>query len=375
MPKSFFRNFAKSFLIAFNILIAVLSLFGANAKYFNPLNWWFIGFLTLCLPYFLFILIIFFVFWLFVKRVWFFISLITVAFCWTALINIIPLHFSSSFKMKKDSSDFRIMSWNVEHFDIGEYRTHPEIKEKMLALINEYKPDVACFQEMVAGDRRKAINYIGDFKTTLQFKDYHYAYDTRWDFDANHHFGTIIFSNLPIVNSQMISWPPNDYNSIFQYIDVLYKNDTIRIFNIHLQSLRFNNSSLQYLNAPSIESDSDIIKSKNVIEKLKTGFIKRGMQANHVKEELNKSKYPFIICGDFNDVPNSYAYSTIGEGLQNAFVTKGAGFGRTFSGISPTLRIDNIFTDNHFSIKQFTRIPKKLSDHFPLISDINFSGH
>jgi len=70
-------------------------------------------------------------------------------------------------------------------------------------------------------------------------------------------------------------------------------------------------------------------------------------------------------------VPNSYPYETIGKGLQDAFVVKGAGFGRTFTGISPTLRIDNIFVDKQLSINQFTRITKKLSDHFPIITDIS----
>jgi len=70
------------------------------------------------------------------------------------------------------------------------------------------------------------------------------------------------------------------------------------------------------------------------------------------------------VCGDFNDVPNSYAYNTIGKGLQNTFAEKGSGIGRTFSGISPTLRIDNIFASEPFTVLQYTRIPKKMSDHF-----------
>jgi endonuclease/exonuclease/phosphatase family metal-dependent hydrolase len=69
-------------------------------------------------------------------------------------------------------------------------------------------------------------------------------------------------------------------------------------------------------------------------------------------------------------VPNSYAYRTIGYGMKDAFTEKGTGFGRTFSGISPTLRIDNIFVDKRFNVGQFTRIAKKLSDHFPIIADV-----
>ena len=56
--------------------------------------------------------------------------------------------------------------------------------------------------------------------------------------------------------------------------------------------------------------------------------------------------------------------------MKNAFDEKGTGIGRTFYGISPTLRIDNIFTDERFRIDQYVRIKKKLSDHFPIIADL-----
>ena len=46
--------------------------------------------------------------------------------------------------------------------------------------------------------------------------------------------------------------------------------------------------------------------------------------------------------------------------MQDAFLKKGFGIGRTFSALSPTLRIDYIFTDKHFKIKQFNRIIKEL---------------
>ena len=98
--------------------------------------------------------------------------------------------------------------------------------------------------------------------------------------------------------------------------------------------------------------------------------MERQIQADRVKSEIDKSPYPVIVCGDFNDVPNSYAYQTIGSGLQNTFVEKGSGLGTTFTGIAPTLRIDNIFTSKTFTVNQFIRIPVKLSDHYPIIADL-----
>ena len=371
MAKPFFRRVIKNFFIICNIVAAVCFVLGSYVKFFNPDRWWFIGLLTLSLPYILITLLLFFFCWLFAKKIWMLVSLLAIAFCWKAVQNIFPLHLSSTFKQEKLLNNIRVMSWNVEHFDILEYKTHPEKKEAMIKLVEQYQPDIACFQEMVGGDDDKAINYLGDFKRRMEFTGYFYSYENRFDFDRVHHFGIITFSKFPIVNKQTISSPPHDYNSTFQYTDIIAGNDTIRIFNIHLQSLKFTPENLKYLDNPGINTDTVLSESKSIISKLKRGFLKRKVQSEKVKEEVDKSPYPIIVCGDFNDVPNSYAYCKIGDGLQNAFVEKGIAFGRTFSGISPTLRIDNIFADKKFTIQQFTRIPKNLSDHFPIIADVS----
>jgi endonuclease/exonuclease/phosphatase family metal-dependent hydrolase len=149
------------------------------------------------------------------------------------------------------------------------------------------------------------------------------------------------------------------------------EDDTIRVFNIHLQSLRFSKSNLKYIETPTVEDENAAIKeSKNIIRKFKKGFLKRQVQADRIRAEIDKSPYPVIITGDFNDVPNSYAYYTIGKHMNNAFVEKGSGLGRTFSGISPVLRIDNIFVDEKMNVLQFNLVKKKLSDHFPIFADV-----
>ena len=366
------RRFTKRIFITINICIAVAFLLGAYVKYFNPSGWWFIGLLTFILVYLLLALLFFFVFWLFKKSLWLCISLVAIIAGWNAIKNIFPFKISSEFTIQKQPASIRVMSWNVEQFNILHHKDHPEVKSEMLDLINRYDPDIACFQEVVAGDKKKGINYFPDILKALHFTDYFYSYSIKDDFDANHHFGRVILSKLPVINKQTVVNYPNDYNATFQYIDVLKGNDTLRVFNIHLQSLKFSQANLNYLDAGP-ESDSNITESKSIISKIKKGFIKRSIQANFIKDEIDHSPYPVIVCGDFNDVPNSYAYETIGSGLQNAFVQKGSGIARTFTSISPTLRIDNIFADKIFIISQFIRIKKLLSDHFPIIADMTLN--
>lgn len=283
--------------------------------------------------------------------------------------------------MKKQDGALRVMNWNVAQFNILETKQNPATHQEMINLINEYQPDIACFQEMVCADTLVNVNTpyyrkysffpLYYFVDVLHFPYHFYTYDFKDDFMDRQHFGIITFSKYPIINKQTISNYPHDYNSVFQYVDIVKEQDTFRVFNLHLQSLKFSPNNLKYIYKPTLKTDTDITKSKNVLNKFKTAFLKRQVQANNVKAEINKSPYTVIVCGDFNDVPNSYPYETIGKGLQDAFVEKGSGMGRTFSGISPTLRIDNIFVDKRYRVEQFLRIPKKLSDHFPIIADVS----
>ena len=99
-------------------------------------------------------------------------------------------------------------------------------------------------------------------------------------------------------------------------------------------------------------------------------FSRRTAQAILVKNKLNESPYPYLICGDFNDVPNSFTYFHIRENMQDVFLAKGFGIGRSFISLAPTLRIDYILTNRRFNIQQFDMVDEDLSDHIMLVSDV-----
>lgn len=374
MAKGFFRRQTKRIVIIANILAGILFLLGSYSYLFSPKNFWPVGLLNLTAFYFLLALIAFIIFWLFVKPRRALISAAAILLAYKPIKNILPFRLSNSFTKEKQAGDVRVMTWNVAQFNVLDDKKHPEVKNAMFDIINDYQPDIACFQEMVAEDSTiKNHGHMDEFLKKLNYPDYFYSYNSKEDYWGYAHFGIIIFSRYPIINKKTISYYPNNYNSIFQYIDIVKGEDTIRVFNIHLQSLRFSRSNLKYIDEPSIEEEKTLKESKSILGKFKRGFLKREEQANRIRAELVKSPYPVILTGDFNDLPNSYAYHTIGGSMKNAFVENGAGLGRTFSGISPVLRIDNIFADSRFEVKQFKRINIKLSDHFPIFADVQLS--
>ncbi|HEV2831490.1 MAG TPA: endonuclease/exonuclease/phosphatase family protein, partial [Hanamia sp.] len=98
----------------------------------------------------------------------------------------------------------------------------------------------------------------------------------------------------------------------------------------------------------------------------------RYQQAELVSQKIKESPYPSLICGDFNDVPNSSTYFKIKDNYQDAFLKKGSFIGRTFRFISPTLRIDYILADKRFKVKQFQTIHVPYSDHYPVETDLQY---
>ena len=109
-------------------------------------------------------------------------------------------------------------------------------------------------------------------------------------------------------------------------------------------------------------------------------FSLHGLQADFVKEKISQSPFPVLLCGDMNDVPNSYAYRTLRDNRNDAFLEKGFGIGKTYTsatsrflGKLPTLRIDYIFADPVIETTQFTQVNKKLSDHQALIADFKLT--
>ena len=150
------------------------------------------------------------------------------------------------------------------------------------------------------------------------------------------------------------------------YSDLLIKEDTIRVYNIHLASNWFNNSDYTFMKNPQQEIRKGVL---GIIKRMKNSYVKRAEQAEMIREHINTSPHPIIICGDFNDTPLSYAYNHIKGNLTDAFNISGKGVGKSFIKI-PALRIDYILHNKDIKSSNYTRHNKQLSDHYPISCEI-----
>lgn len=363
MAKSLFRKFTKTILITLNVMIAFVFLFACLSTFINPANSWMNGFTGLITPYLILILIFFIIFWLFAKPILVLIPLICLSVGWQQLIVVFAWNPGAGFSKIKHDAPLRIVDWNVQSFN--GLSKNKEIKKlipgELAESILKAKPDIICMQEF---NTAQSSDNISLFKK--QFPYYYFSKDYQRS-NSGYQSGCIIFSKFPIVDSGKIQYPIAE--SLI-YIDILKGEDTIRVYTTHLQSFKFNRGDYSDLEKIRGQEDEDLSASKSIFRKMKLAFKRRGIQTDIVREELDKSPYPSVICGDFNDVPNSYTYFHIKGNWQDAFLQKGFALGRTFISLAPTLRIDYILPDNHFVIKQFDMIDEDLSDHIMLVTDI-----
>jgi endonuclease/exonuclease/phosphatase family metal-dependent hydrolase len=365
-----FRLFTKRFFIYANIAVVFFFLLACLVPYLSPQRWWFISFLGLGFPFLLALVIFFLAGWLIMlKPKLALLSGVALLLAIKSISVFIAFHRPQKFNYDKNPDHIRLVSWNVARFlELKRNTNAASMKRlKMLDLIKEQNADVLCLQEFHSSIHPEFYDNITPIQKEMGYPYFYFSYDEDGD---NHYYSSIIFSRYPIVDSTLIRFPKPTLQDVVLRTDLKVNDDTVSVFTTHLQSNQLGKKDYERLSKIKTGDDSLVSNSKNILSKLKKGLSNRGIQADIVSEAIKKSPHPALVCADLNDVPNSYAYFTIRGQMQDAFLKKGVGIGRTFSAISPTLRIDCIFADDRFKIHQFNRLIKNLSDHYMLVADV-----
>jgi len=318
--------------------------------FLDPQKWWFISFLGLAFPFLLVLVIAFLAGWIIMlKPKLTLISGIALIASIQSVSVFFAFHRPGAFNYKKDPHSIRVMTWNVARF--VELRVNnnsgSQTRLKMFDLIKKQDADILCMQEFHTSTLPEFYDNITPIKQ-LGYPYFYFSFDTDGD---NLFYSSIIFSRYPIVDSGFIRYPRPTLPDVLLHADIKVNNDTIRVYTTHLQSLQFNKKDYDRLNKIAGIEDSLLSNSRNIIAKMKRGYSNRSIQSRMVSDVLEDSPFPHLLCADLNDVPNSYTYNTVKGDMQDAFLKKGFGIGRTFSGISPTLRIDYILADKNFRKK------------------------
>ncbi|GGW31070.1 endonuclease [Arenibacter certesii] len=247
------------------------------------------------------------------------------------------------------NGEVSVMSFNSRGFNRSATIKDKTVGAQIVDLVRAKDPDIVCFQEF---DYTK--------KNSAEFDQYDYSFV---DFEYGYKKVILaIYSKFPIIGKGSLDFPDSSNNAI--YVDVVINKDTVRLYNMHLESHKV---------VPTVEEISKEPKTR-LFKRMSESFAKQQEQVAIFNEHRNATPYKKIVCGDFNNTQFSNVYHVIKGDMQDTFMEQGVGYGRTFNFKYYPVRIDFILVDKAFQVKAHKNFDVKLSDHFPLMASFDFGG-
>lgn len=336
-------------MFSLNIVLIIVTFVAYVLPFLAPKIFPILSVLTLFMPLFFLLNGLFFVYWAiqFKKRMFL-----------SGLVLLMGITFINKFykfsskEYPEDDKDFVVMSYNVRLFNLFKWLDKEDVPGVILGFINEKNPDILCIQEFSSS-------------ADIDLKIYRHKYILM---EGNKiKTGQAIFSKFPIISQGNIVFPNSNNNVI--YADIKKGKDIIRVYNMHLQSIKITPD------VNEISENIDVInkdRSQMLLIRISKAFKQQQQQAEIFKEHKKKCEYPVIICGDMNNSAFSYVYRNIKGTLKDSFEEAGSGFGETYKFKYYPTRIDYIFADEKMSVKEFESFSNfENSDHYPIMAKMS----
>ncbi len=323
-------------------LLLIIVCFYSTSSYFD---FTVLDLAGLVVPYIVLVNILLLIYWVFRKERFFFLVLIPLLL-WYFILG--PFYKIFSVEAKYSSDAISVLTFNVLGFE-GNYTNRDEYTaNKIVDFIKRQDADIICFQEF--SSRNISSNVFAD-----------YPYQYIYQFNKRQRYVPLaILSKFPIINQGSLNFKNTGNNTI--YADIVKKTDTIRVYNVHLQSLAIQPGSFKRENP------------MRIYNRLGSTFEYQTIQAEEIIKHSRNSPFPKIICGDFNNTQYSRIYQRIRSTMKDSYVEKGSGFGRTLKFKFLPFRIDYILTDPDFEVLEHKNFEAVLSDHFPVMASIKLNA-
>jgi endonuclease/exonuclease/phosphatase family metal-dependent hydrolase len=291
------------------------------------------------------------IYWL-VRRRWIFLAIpvITVACCIPYIGTLYQPGFLHSHE-DASKNGLKIATYNVAMFN---RETSGFMAQDILAEMRRENVDVLCLQEYndISGDKKNSDSY----------KDY-------FPYMATGREDMVIYSRYPITQSKKLLF--EDTNNSAMWADIDVKGIEFRVFNVHLETTGINRTLHK---AGKMMAQNQDISNSRILNAIygnyMMGMYFRSGQAIQIANEKANSKFPVILCGDFNDVPYSFVYNTMLGNMVDGFKECGHGFMYTYRGGKKAVRIDYIFHDQDIKGVDYYRTDLSYSDHYPVFMKV-----
>lgn len=329
---------------------AVAGLTGAyTARYVNPSVFVWPSLLGLAYPYLLILNFILLLYWTGRRKKTAFLSLAVIGLG----IPVFMSYYGTNGNAQKATSyDWSVLSYNVRYFDRYGWNKDKKTKMKLIDYLNRVQADVVCLQEFPTPDY--SLQPEGIIRELSSYR-YHSVYKNM-----------AVFSRYPLLQGGQIRFDPPSTGSC-QYCDIVKDKDTVRFYNIHLESYKLGDKERKIVkNITAGNTDGLSGGLKTIFSRILSANKNRAAQVLQFRKHLLRSPYKTVVCGDFNDTPLSYTYQKMRQGLKDSFIEKGQGLGNTYIGEFPSFRIDYILHTPEFQTAGYSRDNIALSDHYPI---------
>ena len=274
-----------------------------------------------------------------------------------------PLHRAQ----QTPESTFTFLSYNTYSLGKGfhEPDDRTELHRQLIQYLINCKADIVCLQEASLSNCPDSLKECWPYADSIKGKGGSQV---------------VIFSRYPILRKQQI-----DYDTKGNLTGAFWLNKDGRemiVINNHLQTMGFSMQERRDFGTMmhGERNESDYIKStsRTILGKILDASCIRAHQADSVAAFMRRhSATPMIVCGDFNDIPQSNTYRTIanpGKGMDgevmnitDCYRNTALGPGYSYSRFGMRVRIDNILCTEQltpYNCKVDNSIDS--SDHFPI---------
>lgn len=256
---------------------------------------------------------------------------------------------------------FTVLTYNVLNF-IDNQGIYPDSTNRTISYILSTDADIVCLQE---------CEYLCPMPMYCVTKAQVDSLLDRYPYRHIGKNGQSLLSKFPFLPIPMHKTEKD--NAAFTAYRTNVYGHVVTIFNVHLQSLGLTTSDRElFLSLTSLDRQQslDHIRSQ-IVSKLFDGFIQRAEQADRIAVWVKAfdDNSDIILCGDFNDVPLSYAYRTIiGAGLSDAYAEAALGPTITYNSNRFYFHIDQMMYHGELSPVSVERGNIPSSDHYPIFA-------
>ena len=263
-----------------------------------------------------------------------------------------------------------LLSYNIRSF-VQSKPTDNGKSNTVLDLLRNSGADIICLQEyntVPSGSNHQLSQKMVE-KVLSDYPYHHVFKPTPWN------SGIACFSKYPFKNIEPIPFDRSQNGACLYQFDIDGKS--FSLINCHLESnhLEPKDRELYEQIAKNPTQSTDLLPQakSRLLGKLKRAGMERAKQARLIRQIADGITGAVVICGDFNDTPQSYAYRKIRDDFSDAYVSTGFGPGITYNEQGFWFRIDHILYNNVLRAVDSRIVRQKHSDHYPLRATLQWN--